>query len=184
MGETEHDKYSKCWNSGLYTQSKCNNFYKKISSFCFGKVLDIGAGNGLIVSRLLSEGLDAHGVDITKDAWETKSNVNPYFVSPKSRLTEASVCNLPYEDNEFDVTFSTTLMEHLPESSVDKAISEIARVTKHRTIHWIDTDGEDVQFGMKLHLTVKPKSWWVSKFEKFSPSVECLIFKKEELSKQ
>jgi SAM-dependent methyltransferase len=94
-------------------------------------MLDAGCGTGAVV-RWLAEKTDRSnpitGVDI-----------NPFLLREaevlrdKAKLAdiiefiECDVLDLPFSDNSFDATFSTTMLE---EVDADTAIAEIVRVTK------------------------------------------------------
>jgi len=182
--QAEKGKYADCWTSKKYRQSelsfKISKVIKELNPS--GKVLDIGCGNGYAVSKLIKVGIRAYGVDITKSAWMSESEVNPLTSIQRDNLTESPIWDMPYKENEFDISYSTTVLEYIPENMVEKTISEILRVTEHKTIHYVDVDKEQEQFGHKLHLMVKPINWWEEKFEKMNHNnVKIIIRNKREL---
>ena len=71
---------------------------------------------------------------------------------------------------------SNDMFEHLHESMVDKAFSEIARVTRYKA-HFViamspssyhNRVGKEFGEGEgQLHETVKPKEWWKSHIDKY-----------------
>lgn len=82
-------------------------------------VLEIGVGNGFVSSRLKTQGLDVTTLDIDKR------------LCPDNL---GSVLSMPFEDDSFDLTACFQVLEHLPYSEFDTALSEIFRVTRSRVI--------------------------------------------------
>lgn len=91
-------------------------------------VLDAGCGPGTVTSSLAT--LIPTGKVIGVDAVETaidKARAQPNL--PSNCIFEvADVTALPYEDNHFDVVYTSQVLAHIPEAV--KAISELRRVCK------------------------------------------------------
>jgi len=81
------------------------------------KVLDFGCGEGHLVSVFKEMGYDAFGVDIYNA-----------FDSEFFRLIETSPFKIPFEDNTFDLIFSTSVFEHT--MNHEECLNEICRVLK------------------------------------------------------
>lgn len=83
------------------------------------KVLDFGCGRGALVDGLCALGVDAHGCD-----------VDPYWEGDKPRLKpiERSNYRIPYDDNSFDLVYSTSVLEHA--QNTRECFYEIRRVLK------------------------------------------------------
>lgn len=156
----EKEKYSNLWKTDYIPSQSAIPLADYISQFNKNwKLLDIGCGNGITAGLLRKKGFNCFGVDITLDG-----------IKDKECFYEAPAWRLPFEDNEFDFTFSTDVLEHLPTDLVDKTIKEIFRVTKIKTFHCIATFfvSTDVKGGVILHQTVKPIKWWREKFERLN----------------
>ena len=127
-----------------------------------GKVLDIGCAYGYIVKKLRAKGIDAWGVDISQYALSKAPEVvKPY-------LKHASADRLPFGDKEFDIAFSASTFEHMPQTMVAKAISEAVRVAGRGII--AVTPGTAPHFDEDItHRTKQPLSWWR---EQFPPEFE------------
>ena len=78
------------------------------------RVLDIGCGNGDVLSRFAAAGAEVEGVDITDRAIELS----------KRRFHEAHLCGgftridgrrLPFGDGSFDVVTSMGVLHHVPD---------------------------------------------------------------------
>ena len=82
------------------------------------KILDFGCGRGVTVEYLRSRGYDAHGCDIQA----TWGEPGPYA------LISLEPYRLPYEDNSFDVVYSTSVLEHA--KNQEEYFREIRRVLK------------------------------------------------------
>lgn len=125
-----------------------------LSTCGLGRTLDIGSGEGFLVSSLLRQGIDAHGIDVSEVVTARANQRIP------GRFTHGSVLSLPYEDASFHTIVSTDCMEHLAPDDVPNALEEIHRVvgqfvflqiatTQDRDGHW--------------HLTVEGRAWWETK---------------------
>jgi len=159
LEKEEKEKYTRAWNCGAEKHSQCvMPLVKYISQCGYGKMLDIGCGNGIVAMVLRDRDFNCYGLDITSA--KLIPDMKNYFY-------EAPIWRMPFKDDEFDFTFSTDVLEHLPPQMVDQAIKEIYRITKYTTFHNIATF-EDNRQGFKFHLTVKPIQWWREKFERFN----------------
>ncbi|MBN2388285.1 MAG: class I SAM-dependent methyltransferase [Anaerolineales bacterium] len=86
-------------------------------------VLDFGCGRGNMVRHMHSLGYDAWGCDISP-AWEgrTESPVE------RLRLIDQEPYRLPFDDDTFDLVFSTSVLEHA--RNTEELFSEIRRILK------------------------------------------------------
>lgn len=152
----ESKKYDKAWKCGAENQSRTAehvlNYVSEIIKPNW-KTLEIGFGNGLISNTLHDKGYDIKGIDITLTGLK----------EPKSYLSKATLWDLPFENAEFDFSFSTDVLEHLPTDLVEQSIEEIFRVTKIKTFHCIALFADN-RHNFNFHLTVKPLDWWEEKF--------------------
>lgn len=81
-------------------------------------ILDAGCGNGAITNHLPA---DRHieGCDISKAA----------LAHVRCPTKIADLTDLPFSDGEFDLVLATDVLEHIPETSYDRALSELYRVS-------------------------------------------------------
>ena len=82
-------------------------------------IIDIGCGNGVITNELAKK-YKVLGVDRSKSALQ-------YVTSEK---LEASCDNIPLPSQNFDMVFSSELLEHLPNEIFQKTIQEFKRISK------------------------------------------------------
>ena len=91
------------------------------------RVLDVGAGNGYVLSRYAMEGAIVTGVDITPTAVDLCKKRFEYLKLPGDfRVAEAAA--LPFPDATFDCVCSMGVLHHVPDT--DAAVAEIFRVLK------------------------------------------------------
>ncbi len=97
-------------------------------------ILDVGCSSGhylLSIKRALGSeevnytGVEYHDLFIQKarQAWE---------LDKSATFRQGSIFDIPAEDNEFDITFSSNLLMHLP--TIVKPLQELVRVTKRQII--------------------------------------------------
>jgi SAM-dependent methyltransferase len=84
------------------------------------RVLDAGAGNGIVANRLDAMGIDVMALDHSPLAMARVS-------TPK---VVADIGNLPFEDAAFDLVLSSEVLEHLPPDVFTTARSELGRVAR------------------------------------------------------
>lgn len=81
-------------------------------------ILDAGCGNGAITNRLVGR-WEVLGCDLSETALQ-------HVLAPTLVVDLAAI---PLEDNSFDLVIASDVIEHLPASIYDRALSEIARVS-------------------------------------------------------
>jgi ubiquinone/menaquinone biosynthesis C-methylase UbiE len=99
----------------------------EFSAFAGKKVLDVGCGNGWVLSRYAAKGAEVFGVDVTQAAVDLcgKRFENAGL---KGDFRVADAQNLPFPDNTFDCVCSMGVLHHVPDTA--KGVSEIHRVLK------------------------------------------------------
>jgi 2-polyprenyl-3-methyl-5-hydroxy-6-metoxy-1,4-benzoquinol methylase len=78
-------------------------------------VLEIGLREGAESERLISQGADWSGVDLTTEAVERARIRLTLRKLPCEELRQGSVLELPFADDSFDVVFSHSVLHHVPE---------------------------------------------------------------------
>jgi ubiquinone/menaquinone biosynthesis C-methylase UbiE len=136
---------------------------KLCESYKFKSVLDVGCGPGWSVLELLNRGKEARGVEPCKYLFGQELRVPAGLGIVK----EGEITSIPFPADSFDLVFCTDVLEHLVESEVKQALSELVRVSK-KYIFCSICSTEAVMFpAMKLHQTVKPREWWEKQFSEF-----------------
>lgn len=91
-------------------------------------ILDIGYGSGVSFLALAEKFNEIHGADIhdaTREVTESFAGTGINLL-----LRQASIFDLPYEDNTLDAAVAISLHEHLSPSDQRRAFSEVHRVLK------------------------------------------------------
>jgi len=84
-----------------------------------GRLLEIGSGSGWQAKALEENGFSVSGIDLATSKYKEKK------VWP---VVEYDGSNIPFEDNEFDIVFSSNVLEHIPHAREFQ--HEIHRVLK------------------------------------------------------
>lgn len=93
-----------------------------------GNVLDFGCGKGKTVELLRTQGTEAYGIEIDRQAIRN-SIVN--VISPYITLYDGNLPS-PYSDNQFDNIICIEVLEHIPDFK--RAIKEFNRVSNDKVI--------------------------------------------------
>jgi len=101
--------------------SALNNFFVKHSINKNQKILDLGCGEGEVAKILFSR--VSTGLDILESELNKASKLNLY-----QKLVSASAKEMPFKSKTFDIVFSNSVIEHIPD--IEAVISEVARVLK------------------------------------------------------
>lgn len=172
----EKDRYANLWANEGYRPSQTQGMIVDSlmkGGFTQGDILEFGCGNGAAVETLKNHGLNAQGMDITLAGLLEKRN---------GHYTEAALWDMPFEDDEFDMTFSTDVLEHLPPGKAEESIKEILRVTKRITVHVI-ANFSCKMYGQELHSIQETVEWWREKFESCAPECKVLLVDRKDFMK-
>lgn len=120
-------------------------------------VLDVGCGWNEFIKMVHNRGGSGLGVD---------------FACPGADLN-APFHDLPVPEGKYEVITAFDVLEHLIPEEIDEALLEMSRIAPHFVVsisykksNWKAPDGGG------LHLTVRPKAWWLRRFGKLA-AVKC-----------
>ena len=124
----EYDK--DYWNK--YTddnESKHNEEFSKFirdlaTSLRSNNVLEVGCSSGNDLNSFPND-FDVNGVDLNEHALDMAKKKFPLF-----KFKNGSIIDLPYEDSSMDFVFTHYVLNYISENEIDKAISELFRVSK------------------------------------------------------
>lgn len=117
------DNYAK-ENETRYNEAFAKFMRDLVVSLRCSSVLEAGCGTGVDL-RLFPENFEVHGVDLNDLALEMAKEK-----SPKFDFKKGSVTNLPFEDSSVDFIFTHKFLNCLNSTDLDKAISEMHRVSR------------------------------------------------------
>jgi len=127
--------------------------------------LDVGCGTGKLVRWLRFLGIEAYGVEISKDA------INMADKNVKLYLKQGDIINLPYDSDQFDLVVTSDVFEHIEKSKIKKSASETIRIAKKYLLHKIYTpeNGWIDLFHTKdySHVSIMEKKYWQEIFASF-----------------
>lgn len=117
--------------------------------------LELGCSYGYDVKALRERGVEAVGIDISKYAISKRST---------NSLVRASLTHLPFKDKSFELIWSISMLEHIPEGYMAGSIKEFERVaSKQLHIVFTSTSAPDMPdvTGDITHVNEKPCEYWL-----------------------
>ena len=112
------------------------------------RVLDLGCGNGRHAMYFASQGISAHGVDVSPKAiawaqeWAKRQNLDAEF-------QVADIAALPFADSYFDVVVSHGVLDHVPTEVARAAAKEVHRTLRPGGLFYCDLrSSEDFEYGL------------------------------------
>ncbi len=109
---------------------------KKFDVSSAKKIVEVGCGGGIFSEYIASHGYNVLGVDISEGAINVAKE-HASITNVKVDYQLATVYQLPFEDESFDVVMSSDFLEHLED--LVKAISEMSRILKKGGLFIFDT---------------------------------------------
>ncbi len=145
----------------IYKREKFLKLFDKID-FQNKKVLEVGSGpGGNLFEILKKQPKELHGVDISDEMVNLSKNI---LNGKKVTINKIDGQNLPYPNDYFDLTFTSTVLQHnTDELMLRRIINEIGRVTK--TEIYIFERIEKTVKGTELCLG-RPVNYYQSIFDK------------------
>jgi len=94
-------------------------------------VLEIGCGRGYVLKKLLANGIPAVGMEKSTHCWHTRVVDDDHFILH-------DLCDIPYpfEDKQFDLCCSFSVIGELPQDKIYEITKEIERIS-NRNYHSI-----------------------------------------------
>ncbi len=128
-GEAEARRYYDDFSES-YDQARGRGYHRMIDQLELdltepyarnARVLELGCGTGLILERVAEIAKEAVGIDLSKKMAQRAMDRG-------LDVRIGSICDLPFEDERFDLCYSFKVLAHVP--NIDAAIREAARVTR------------------------------------------------------
>jgi SAM-dependent methyltransferase len=87
------------------------------------RMLDIGFGNGVILSYYDSKGVEIAGLELSEKAVKEASNM-----FPNGKFLSYDGINIPFDDSAFDTIILNDILEHISYKDIELLLPEIKRV--------------------------------------------------------
>lgn len=154
---------------------KLDKLYKKPIS-----ILDLGCAGGAFVKDCIDEGDMAIGLEGSD--YSKKNKKAEWTTIPDSLFTCDITKNFNvYEGKKrfrFNVITAWEVMEHIKEEDLDALIKNIVNhMADDCLVIMSIANFSDIQNGIELHQTQKPKDWWIDKFSRYG-----LVYRPEYLA--
>jgi SAM-dependent methyltransferase len=147
------------------TQSKTDSS----SCLCISKgnsIIDFGCGTGQVAKDFLAQELKVTLIDHAENCLDEEISLLTKLFPEKIQFVEACLWDLPDHLKPADWIFCCDVLEHIPESQVERVLSGMAQRTLKGGFLSIclaeDLFGHKAM-GIPLHLTVNDQSWWETK---------------------
>ena len=89
----------------------------------------------------------------------------------KINFIDGDGTTIPLEDNSVDWVTSFDCLEHIAENDLNTVLSEFDRISTKGFIVSVAFIPDNLA-GVPLHLTIKPKEWWLSKLSNYGKVYE------------
>ncbi len=132
------------------------------------RVLDLGCSGGGFVKSILDDGAVAFGVEGSD---YSKQHQRAEWATIPDHLFTADITN-PFQIYEsesgksqvFSVITAWEVMEHIAKGNIADVFTNISRhLDRNGVVILSVSANHEVINGVKLHLTVEPKEWWIGK---------------------
>jgi len=171
--ENYKDIYDKLYEVGYRLNDK-NCGVTSLIYICknlkFDTIIDVGCSTGSGYDVATGYKKQYTGIDVADLAVKKA-------IARNRNVVQGSICDIPFEDESFDVSFSSDVIEHIHPDDIDLALSEMIRVAKKyvvvkmsttaskradkiNPISWVDRAGLSIK---NMHLTIWSSSVWLEK---------------------
>lgn len=169
LEEIEKQKYDRVWGMSEYRQVNhgMNLWLNRSELFpiTMESFLDIGCGLGDLFAEFNFRGIDAWGIDITKNCLKKE-----ILESWEHKFIEVPLWNMELK-RKFDFAICADVMEHIPREMVVRSLTRIFTHCKETLFKIAIFVGNDLG-GPPLHLTRKPARWWITQMERIGGEAE------------
>ena len=117
-----------------------------------GETLDFGCGNGVAVRQMRLEDKPWFGLEYSETAFERYLKQPHYYLGDTSQ----------FPDRQFDMTYSTEVLEHIPADIVPEVVRGICRVTARYIFMTISL--RPSSDNNRYHCTLRSRTWWENHF--------------------
>lgn len=160
--------YDKRIAAGYIDKHYARKWWRSVASYYPNRSrwLEAGCGACGLVKTLLRTGYDAFGVEISDSAISGPCR----DLVREGRVKKGSLHRIPFESAQFDLVFSSEVLEHIPVELIPSVIKELKRVAKGKLFLSISLrrsklDPKPPTLPV-IHVTVKSRQWWEEMFSR------------------
>jgi len=137
------------------------------------KILEVGCNVGAQLSTLREMGFtNLHGIELQGYAVEEANKLNPEL-----NIIQGSGFEIPFEDNSFDLVYTSGVLIHISPNDYNKIMTEMIRCTK-KYIWGFEYFAEDLtEIKYRGNNDVLWKCHFRKEFQKYDGSLECIYEK-------
>jgi SAM-dependent methyltransferase len=121
--QTDSNHKNKHFTAG-YKRNKML-FHKIRKNIKYGRVLEVGIGDGYLLSLLKSQN-KVYGVDLSQSAVDQISQK----LGADVEIKQGDITRLDYDDSFFDCVVASEVIEHLTDEQLNDGLSEVYRVLR------------------------------------------------------
>jgi 2-polyprenyl-3-methyl-5-hydroxy-6-metoxy-1,4-benzoquinol methylase len=144
-----------------------NEYYSTIARLLIMKynlsdrILDVGCSSGQLVGAFHSLGVEAFGIDISREMiCESPNELRDYLIN-----LDITGKKLPFMDGYFELIVLLDVIEHIPLSVLENVLNELRRVLKANGIIYISTPDplmcKLLGYSDPTHVSVYAKKFWI-----------------------
>lgn len=122
--------------------------------------LDVGCGRQEIMIAVEKNGGIVQGIETVPQLCDGE------------RVIHGDICDLPFEDRQFDFVGCYDVMEHIPPTEDDVALRELARVCRGTVFISTNDRRSVLPDGTDLHINKRPQSDWHRKITAVWPNAK------------
>jgi len=149
----------------IYTNVENYNFYDEIKNayvdafakIIKGKMLDAGCGEGIHLKRLLREGHDVFGIEISEVCCKKFLQDTPH--------ENTDILTYSKKEVKYAGLICMDVLEHIDPLQIEETIQALAGMAP--TAFLGIANHSDVQNGIELHLITEDSLWWLNLLAKY-----------------
>ena len=134
---------------------RAQNLVDLIEYFAPTRVFEFGSGLGHVLREARRRGIPIVGT-------ETSDYAGSHSLCPDAtvKIGEIPRSSLPFADGDFDLVFSSEVMEHVSEACTLPTLHELHRICSRYALFTINTSNREEPG----HINVHPRQWWLTAF--------------------
>lgn len=131
------------------------------AAYINGKILDAGCGEGIHLKRMLKNGHDAYGIELSKVCCEKYLKDVPH--------ENSDIIGFAKKGQIFDGLICMDVLEHIPYENIDETIFSLSKMSN--SAFYGIANHSDVLNGVQLHLIQENNNWWKEELSKYYKNV-------------